>query len=106
GETVWVSARKHSGISELNKAIVKLIEETIPDHTEEGLTCTTERQKEKINNAINSVNNGLKIIQEGKDPELLAFDIDEAINSLKELTGEITTEDVLDNIFSNFCIGK
>jgi tRNA modification GTPase len=106
GETVWVSAKKHSGISELNKAIIKLIEEIIPDHTEEGITCTTERQKEKINNAVSSLNNGLKIIQKGKDLELLAFDIDEAINSLKELTGEITTEDILDNIFSNFCIGK
>ncbi len=105
-ETVWVSAKKHSGISKLNKAITKLIEEIIPDHTEGGITCTTDRQKEKIKNAVNSLNSGLKIIQKGKDLELLAFDIDEAINSLKELTGEITNEDVLDNIFANFCIGK
>ena len=106
GKTVWVSAKKHSGIGKLNKAITKIIEEIIPDHTEEGITCTTERQKEKIKNALNSLNNGLRAIHEGKDLELLAFDIDEAINSLKELTGEITTEDVLDNIFANFCIGK
>jgi len=106
GKTVTVSAKKHSGIDELNKTIIKLIEEIIPDYTEEGITCTTERQKEKISNAVNSLNNGLKIMREGKDLELLAFDIDEAINSLKKLTGEITTEDILDNIFSNFCIGK
>jgi len=106
GETIWVSAKKHSGIDKLNKAIVKLIEEIIPDRTEEGITCTTERQKDKITQAINSLGNGLKIIEDGKDLELLAFDIDEAINSLKELTGEITSEDILDNIFSNFCIGK
>jgi tRNA modification GTPase len=106
GEIIWVSAKKHTGIDKLNRAIVKLIEEVIPDHTEEGITCTTERQKEKINDAINSVESGLEVIKEGKDLELLAFDIDEAINSLKELTGEITSEDILDNIFSNFCIGK
>ena len=106
GKIVCVSAKKHSGIDELNKAIVKLIEEVIPDSTKEGITCTTERQKEKITQAINSIKSGLEVIKKGKDPELLAFDIDEAINSLKELTGEITSEDILDNIFSAFCIGK
>jgi len=106
GQAVWVSAKKHSGIDKLNKAIVKLIEETIPDYTEEGSTCTTERQKEKITNAIDALKNGLEVIKEGKDLELLAFEMDEAINALKELTGEITSEDILDKIFSNFCIGK
>ncbi len=106
GETIWVSAKKHSGIDKLNKAIVKLIEKITPVYTEEGITCTTERQKEKIICAIDSLNSALQTIKEGKDIELLAFDIDEAINSLKELTGELTTEDILDKIFSNFCIGK
>jgi tRNA modification GTPase len=106
GKVIWVSAKKHSGIDKLNKAIVKLIEETIPDYNEEGITCTTERQKEKINYAIDSLESGLEIIKDGKGLELLAFEIDETINSIKELTGEITTEDVLDKIFSNFCIGK
>ena len=106
GQIVWVSAKKHSGIEELNKAIIKLIEKIIPHHTEEGIICTTERQKEKINHAIDSLAGGLKVIKEGKDLELLAFEIDEATGALKELTGEITSEDILDKIFSNFCIGK
>ncbi len=106
GKPIWVSAKKHSGIRKLNKAIIKLIEEIIPTIEGEGTTCTTERQKNEISYAITSIKNGLKTIKDGKDLELLAFDIDEAINSLKELTGEITSEDVLDNIFSNFCIGK
>ena len=106
GQAVWVSAKEHSGIEKLNKTIVKLIEEIIPDYKEEGVTCTTERQKEKITAAIDSLDRALEVISKGKDLELLAFDIDEAINSLKELTGEITSEDILDSIFSNFCIGK
>jgi tRNA modification GTPase len=106
GQAVWISAKEHSGIEKLNKTIIKMIEEIIPDHEEEGVVCTTERQKEKITAAINSFDSALKVISEGKDFELLAFDIDEAINSLKELTGEITSEDILDSIFSNFCIGK
>lgn len=106
GQVVWVSAKEHSGIEKLNKTIVTLIEEIIPDYKEEGVTCTTERQREKIMVAIDSLDRALKVISEGKDLELLAFDIDEAINSLKELTGEITSEDILDSIFSSFCIGK
>jgi tRNA modification GTPase len=106
GEIICVSAKKHSGIDELNKAIVKLIEKIIPDYTDEGVTCTTERQKEKITLAINSLKKGLEVINKNKDLELLAFEMDEATGALKELTGEITTEDVLDKIFSNFCVGK
>ena len=106
GQAVWVSAKEHSGIEKLNKTIVELIEEIIPAYAEEGATCTTERQKEKIICAIDFLDSAQKVITEAKDLELLAFDIDEALNSLKELTGEITSEVVLDNIFSNFCIGK
>ncbi len=106
GEIIRVSAKEHSGIDKLNKAIVKLIEKIIPVGFEEGVTCTTERQKNKIDKAIDSLGDGLEVIKKDKDLELLAFDIDEAINSLRELTGEITSEDVLDNIFSKFCIGK
>ena len=106
GNITLVSAKKHSGINKLNRSIVKLIEKNIPDYTEEGITCTTERQKEKINQAIYSLKSGLKIIKEDKGLELLAFEMDEAINALRELTGEITTEDILDKIFSDFCIGK
>jgi tRNA modification GTPase len=106
GETIHVSAKEHSGIDKLNKAIVNLIEKIIPDVAEEGIICTTERQKNKIDKAIDSICDGLEVIKKCKDLELLAFDIDEAINSLRELTGEITSEDVLDKIFSRFCIGK
>ena len=106
GKTVWVSAKEHSGIDKLNKTIVKLIEEMIPDTEEEAPICTTQRQKEKIEYAVTSLDSALDSLKKDKDLELLAFDIDEAINVLKELTGEITTEDILDSIFSNFCIGK
>jgi tRNA modification GTPase len=106
GKIIRVSAKEHSGIDNLNKSIVKLIKKIIPDGSEEGITCTTERQKNKIDKAIDSLCNGLEVIKKSKDLELLAFDIDEAINALLELSGEITSEDVLDNIFSRFCIGK
>jgi tRNA modification GTPase len=38
--------------------------------------------------------------------DLMVVDLREAVNSLKEIIGEVTTEDILDEIFSQFCIGK
>ena len=53
--------------------------------------------------ALDNVLNGLQIQLTG---ELLAFDIRESLQHLGEITGEVTTDDLLDNIFRNFCIGK
>jgi tRNA modification GTPase len=42
----------------------------------------------------------------GESPELIAFEVRQAINSIDEITGKVYTEQVLDEIFSKFCIGK
>jgi tRNA modification GTPase len=39
-------------------------------------------------------------------PEMVVFEIKEAVKTLGEIIGEVTSEDVLDQIFSTFCIGK
>jgi tRNA modification GTPase len=48
----------------------------------------------------------IEAIESGISKELLAFDLREALAALGEVTGEITTDDLLDSIFSKFCIGK
>ena len=53
--------------------------------------------------AIKDVSNGLESNISG---DLLSIDIRKSIEHLAEITGEITNDDVLGNIFSNFCIGK
>jgi tRNA modification GTPase len=47
-----------------------------------------------------------KSIQSSYSAEFIALDIRNALNSFAELTGEITSQDILDQIFSSFCIGK
>ncbi len=46
------------------------------------------------------------LVKSGEPPEILAFEIQELIDTLMEITGEITPDDVLNSIFSRFCIGK
>lgn len=106
GDVVFVSAKEHTGINELNKALIKMIESILPDSFSESLVCTTLRQAEGIKKAIEYIDKGYKLQKENGALELVAFDFQEAIDKLKELTGEITEEDVLDRIFSEFCIGK
>jgi tRNA modification GTPase len=106
GDVVFVSAKEHTGINELNKALIKMIESILPDSFSESLVCTTLRQAEGIKKAIEYIDKGYRLIKEKGEFELVAFDFQEAIDKLKELTGEITEEDVLDRIFNEFCIGK
>jgi tRNA modification GTPase len=72
----------------------------------EGAIVTNARHYE----ALKKVDEGLGVIRKGLDDllpgDLLALDIRHCLHYLGEITGEITTEDRLDYIFSKFCIGK
>ena len=61
-------------------------------------------------NALKSASEGLSRVSEGLTSslpsDLLAQDIREALHFLGEITGEVTTDEILGNIFKNFCIGK
>lgn len=104
---VEISAKKEEGLKELAEAIKKLvIFEPKEEIGEEGI-LNSERQKQLIERALISLEKVVKSIEEGyESPEFLSIDLDEALRSLGELTGEVTTEEMLDIIFSKFCIGK
>ena len=58
---------------------------------------------QKADEALQSVLRGLDV---GITGDFLAMDIRRALAHLGEITGEVVVDDLLDNIFSNFCIGK
>jgi tRNA modification GTPase len=67
---------------------------------------TSERQHQKL---VTSKKKLLKLIDglnAGLGYEFLTFDLREALNQLSEIIGDISTEDILNNVFKNFCIGK
>jgi len=67
---------------------------------------TSLRHFESLSQTKNSLDQVINGINSGISNNLLALDIRHALNHLGEIKGEITTEDLLENIFSKFCIGK
>ena len=98
------SALSGDGVSDLIKAIYnKLI--GIPSLSG-GLLLTSSRQKHCLEGVANSLERSLFVI-DSKDPsEILAVELRSALSCLDEILGLTTADDILDNIFSTFCIGK
>ena len=70
------------------------------------MIITNIRHYEALKNTAESLQNVLTAIDGHLSGEMLSIDIRKAIFHLSEITGDITTDDLLDNIFSKFCIGK
>jgi tRNA modification GTPase len=103
-ETVFISARQKTGLDELKAAILQAVQaETFRTG---NVIVTNIRHFESLvqtQNSLVRVQEGLKNHLTG---DLIAMDIRHALYHLGEITGEITTEDLLETIFSKFCIGK
>jgi tRNA modification GTPase len=97
-----VSINQHLGLDELKQAIV----DQVMDVPLESVAVTNVRHKQALNAAKQSLIHAKHSTVSGMSQEFIALDILEALNQLGEITGETSTEDILDRIFSTFCIGK
>ena len=98
------STLANSGLAELKSSLLHNIE-----ISEEELhlgILTNSRQIAAVNKAAQSVSKALKSIRNGMGYEFTAFDLKEASTALEEIIGKVTSDDILNNIFANFCIGK
>ncbi len=64
------------------------------------------RQKEALNRALKAAEAALEGLEAGRSPELISMDAGEAVEALGEILGETLDPDVLDAVFSRFCVGK
>jgi len=102
-ELIEISANNSESVSLLKKRLVNEINILNP-YTDTVISNSRHYEAlMKALKAIEEVNVGLKIDISG---DLLSVDIRKSIEHLAEITGEITNDDVLGNIFANFCIGK
>jgi tRNA modification GTPase len=85
-----------------------LFERIVPAGSREGGTAivTSERHHAALDAACVAVSDALAADERRLPPELIAIDVKEALDQLGLIVGDTTSEDVLDRIFSRFCIGK
>ncbi|HLR24358.1 MAG TPA: hypothetical protein VK112_00735, partial [Fodinibius sp.] len=71
-----------------------------------SLLVTSSRHRDALQKAQQHVHSAVRALDQGMTGDFLSIDLRAALKDLGTITGEITTEDVLDSIFSRFCIGK
>lgn len=99
-----ISAAYRIGIEELKTALLKII--NINPVIEGEIILTNLRHYKALKEAQEALKNVLQGLQNGITADFIAMDIRHALRALGEILGEITSEDLLSNIFSKFCIGK
>ena len=73
---------------------------------ENTIAITKQRHKYALQRALDSLELTLDALANNFSNEFLSLDIREAISALDDITGHTTSEDVLNNIFDHFCVGK
>ena len=101
---IFISALRHRGIEELTQAIVQ--QAISATQTETDVIVTNARHYEALVHAREAISRTLDGLQQGISGDFLSQDIRECMHYLAEITGEITTTDILSTIFTRFCVGK
>lgn len=102
---VEVSATQKLNLGELRATLLEEISR-IEGVTGEFTVVTNLRHIEALRHTLGSLRRCSEGIQDGRSPELVAFEVREALAALGEITGETTPEEVLERVFSEFCVGK
>ena len=99
-----VSARTGAGFEALEQGLIRLVRERLEG--DEAPLVTRARHRELVREALAAVERALDGAQRGMGAELVSEDLRLAAQALGRITGTIDAEDLLDRIFSQFCVGK
>jgi len=100
-----VSALKGDGIEELKEIIVSCAFTLKKDQTE-GVMLSSLRHKKALTRAKKSISLAKSSLHKNLSPEFVALDLKAALDAVGEVIGKTVTDDILNKIFSEFCIGK
>ncbi len=102
---VSISSRKGSGMDSLYQAVKSVLTSGLStERTQAGLG--SERQKEAVAEALECVEHALVSAADNYTLDAVVQDLEDALDALGEVTGDVTPDDVLGSIFANFCVGK
>ena len=101
---IYISAVSGEGKEEIVKAVEE-IAGTVNLNPSEGI-LSNERQRVAVSNALASVKEAKFSLKMGMTFDAVTVSLEDAISELLELTGEKTSDEVIDRVFHNFCVGK
>lgn len=99
-----VSSKTGEGLDALRQAMSASLFKQAADA--EDLWITSEREKACLEDALAGIDRALDLLRNNPAVELLAFEMQVVRRALQSITGEISSEDILQSIFAGFCIGK
>ncbi|MEG9433484.1 tRNA uridine-5-carboxymethylaminomethyl(34) synthesis GTPase MnmE [Terriglobus sp. ADX1] len=100
---VVTSAATGEGIAELREEILRMAGS---QPSAAGATLTNLRQRDAVQSALEALERAVAAARTGIPHEMVLLDLYECLRALDSLTGQTTADDVLNRIFSSFCIGK
>jgi tRNA modification GTPase len=104
GTDLFISAKDKVGMIELKQAFIdKVLDKTLAS---QNTIVANIRHYEALKNAYRSLDEVLVGIENHITTDLIAFELRQALEYLGEISGEVTNDEILGNIFSKFCIGK
>jgi len=104
GERIYISARERINTEGLQKALVAAAQ--LPDVNPGDVVVSNIRHYEALQNAHTAISRVIEGIDSGISGDFLSQDIRECMHFLGEITGQISNDEILRNIFGKFCIGK
>lgn len=103
-KTVFLSAANGEGLENLEKALSEILD-TKDFHPEEGVLFT-QRQRGDAQRALESLEEGEKALLSGMTWDAVTVCVEDALLALSALTGEQVSEEIVDRVFEEFCVGK
>jgi tRNA modification GTPase len=103
-ELILMSAKNHEGLPELEKALLNIM--GLDQANASGTLVTNIRHYQQLVQTQDTLIGGLNALKTGLTGDLIAQDLRHALHHLGEITGQISNDDLLKNIFGKFCIGK
>ncbi len=104
----WISISCHSGlgVQTLKNKIQDISDNFIKPLQSDHPVITTLRHKNAVECALKSLDSFFSAVSSGAYDEILAFELHQTAKELRSIIGEVSTEDILDKVFSSFCVGK
>ena len=102
--TLSITAKSSEGLQDLENALVEKVRSL--NDSSQAIVVTNTRHLHALQATSVALNQARQAIENGISGDLVAADIREALHHLGSITGEISTDDLLGNIFGKFCIGK